>query len=146
MPVAMIQYKCTTCNSTVVNHLRKGDLMIVIDKFSRKPIYEQIFEEIERQIANGIIKELEQLPSIRELSITLSINPNTIQKAFNELDRAGIIFSNQGRGCFVSEGAKQKILERRLASLEEITTLARELSHFGIEESAIIEAVKKAYK
>ena len=119
--------------------------MIVIDKFSRKAIYEQIFEEIERQIVNGVLKEMGQLPSIRELSMMLSINPNTIQKAFNELDRAGIIFSTQGRGCFVSEGAKEKILARRLARLEEITSLAAELSQFGIEEAAVIEAVKKAY-
>ena len=119
--------------------------MIVIDKFSRKAIYEQIFEEIERQIVNGVLKEMGQLPSIRELSMMLSINPNTIQKAFNELDRAGIIFSTQGRGCFVSEGAKEKILARRLARLEEITSLAEELSQFGIEEAAVIEAVKKAY-
>ena len=119
--------------------------MIVIDKFSRKPIYEQIFEDIERQIASGVIKELQQLPSIRELSMLLSINPNTIQKAFNELDRAGIIFSTQGRGCFVREGAKEKILARRLARLEDITALTKELSQFGIEESDVIEAVKKAY-
>ena len=120
--------------------------MIVIDKFSRKPIYEQIVEEIERQIVGGIIKELEQLPSIREMSVALSINPNTIQKAFTELDRAGIIFSTQGRGCFVSENAKEKIRQRMTSKLEEFAALARELSLSGIDRELVIEAVNKAYE
>ena len=119
--------------------------MIVIDKFSRKPIYEQIIEGIERQIVSGVIKELELLPSIRELSVTLSINPNTIQKAFIELDRAGIIFSNQGRGCFVSENAKLKIKESMTSKIEEFSSLARELQLFGIDEDTLIDAVKVAY-
>ena len=119
--------------------------MIVIDKFSRKPIYEQIIEGIERQIVSGLIKELDQLPSIRELSVTLSINPNTIQKAFMELDRAGIIFSTQGRGCFVSENARERIRERMSAKLDEFALLARELSQSGIDEKTLIDAVKKAY-
>jgi GntR family transcriptional regulator len=118
--------------------------MIVIDKFSRKPIYEQIIEGIERQIVSGVIKELDQLPSIRELSVTLSINPNTIQKAFVELDRSGIIFSNQGRGCFVSENAKVRIKESMSSKIEEFSSLARELHLFGIEEDTLIDSVKKA--
>ena len=56
--------------------------MIVIDKYSRKPIYEQIIDGIEKQIMSGVMGELDKLPSIRELSVALSINPNTIQKAF----------------------------------------------------------------
>ena len=120
------------------------DSMIVIDKFSRKPIYEQIIEGIERQIVSGLLKELDQLPSIRELSVTLSINPNTIQKAFTELDRAGIIFSTQGRGCFVSENAKEKIRNRTADKLEAFSALAHELSLSGIEEGTLMEIVKKA--
>ena len=119
--------------------------MFVIDKFSRKPIYEQIIEGIEKQIIGGIIKELDQLPSIRELSVTLSINPNTIQKAFTELDRAGIIFSNQGRGCFVAADAKEKIRARMSEKLAELSALAHELALSGIDETTLIDTVKKAY-
>ena len=119
--------------------------MFVIDKFSRKPIYEQIIEGIEKQIISGIIKELDQLPSIRELSVTLSINPNTIQKAFTELDRAGIIFSNQGRGCFVAADAKEKIRARMSEKLAELSALAHELALSGIDETTLIDTVKKAY-
>ena len=120
--------------------------MISVDKFSRKPIYEQIIDEIEKQIAGGILKELEKLPSIRELSITLSINPNTIQKAFAELDRSGIIFSNQGRGCFVSEGAREKIISRRMEELSEVTELAAKLASMNIPKEAVIKAIEAAYK
>ena len=119
--------------------------MIAIDKFSRKPIYEQIIEGIEKQIVSGIIKELDQLPSIRELSVSLSINPNTIQKAFTELDRAGIIFSTQGRGCFVAKDAKEKIRNRMSVKLEEFKTLAKELALSGLDEELLINAIKKAY-
>ena len=71
--------------------------MLVIDKFSRKPIYEQVIEGIERDIVTGILNEKDQLPSIRELSAMLSVNPNPIQKAFQELDRNGIIiYSDSG--------------------------------------------------
>ena len=119
--------------------------MFVIDKFSRKPIYEQIIEGIEKQIIGGIIKELDQLPSIRELSVTLSVNPNTIQKAFTELDRAGIIFSNQGRGCFVAADAKEKIRARMSEKLAELSALAHELALSGIDETTLIDTVKKAY-
>ena len=119
--------------------------MIVIDKFSRKPIYEQIVEGIERQIVNGVIKELDQLPSIRELSVMLSINPNTIQKAFGELDRSGVIFSTQGRGCFVSENAKEKIRARASARLGEFSALVGELSLSGIDKLELIHEIERIY-
>ena len=120
--------------------------MIVIDKFSRKPIYEQIVEGIERQIISGVIKEHDQLPSIRELSVVLSINPNTIQKAFTELDRAGIIFSTQGRGCFVSENAKEKIRGRMQVKVEEFEILTRELCLSGIDKEVLIDTVLRVYQ
>ncbi len=119
--------------------------MLVIDKMSRKPIYEQIVEGIEREIVTGIIGELEQLPSIRELSALLGINPNTIQKAFLDLDRAGIIVSTPGRGCFVAKDAKLAIRERLSSKITDIRELAAELRQAGIEEQAIIDAIHSVY-
>lgn len=120
--------------------------MLVIDKFSRKPIYEQIIEGIEREILTGILAEREQLPSIRELSMTLSINPNTIAKAFLELDRAGIIISSQGRGCFVAANAIERIRERLIPKVSEIQNLAAELASAGIDEETVHTAVRVAYE
>ena len=119
--------------------------MLTIDKISRKPIYEQIVEGIEREIVTGLVGEMEQLPSIRELSALLGINPNTIQKAFLDLDRAGIIVSTPGRGCFVAPNARERIRERLSAKIADIREIAIDLAHAGIDEKEIISAVKEAY-
>ena len=119
--------------------------MLVIDKFSRKPIYEQVIEGIEWDIIMGILREREQLPSIRELSALLGVNPNTIQKAFQELDRNGIIVSGQGRGCFVADKAALKIKERLSVKITEIESIAAELARAGIEEEKLISAIRRAY-
>ena len=120
--------------------------MLVIDKMSRKPIYEQIEEGIEREIVTGVVAEQEQLPSIRELSSILGINPNTIQKAFLTLDRAGIIVSTPGIGCFVASGAKEKIRQRLSAKIADIRELSLNLANSGIEEDVVIAAVREAYR
>ena len=120
--------------------------MLVVDKMSRIPIYEQIEEGIKREIITGILKECEQLPSIRELSVILSTNPNTVQKAFMALDRAGIIVSTPGRGCFVAENAVEKIRENLKSKVDEIKELAQTLANAGIDESCILDAVKSVYK
>lgn len=120
--------------------------MLVVDKMSRIPIYEQIEEGIKREIVTGVLKECDQLPSIRELSIILATNPNTVQKAFMELDRAGIIVSTPGRGCFVAENAVDKIREGLKSKIDEIKELAEALANAGIEEKSVLEAVKSAYK
>ena len=64
--------------------------MINLDYQSRTPIYEQIVEEIERYVAIGILKPEEQLPSVRDMATTLGINPNTVKKAYTELERRGV--------------------------------------------------------
>ena len=119
--------------------------MLVVDKMSRTPIYEQIEEGIKREIVTGILKERDQLPSIRELSVILATNPNTVQKAFMELDRAGIIVATPGRGCFVAENAVEKIRETLRSKIDEIKELAKTLANAGIEEKAVLEAVMSAY-
>ena len=119
--------------------------MLVIDKFSRKPIYEQIVEGIEYEIVTGILKAKDQLPSIRELSAMHAVNPNTIQKAFMELERAGIIITGQGRGCFVSDNAVEKIRERLRPKIAEVETLARELARAGLAKEDLLRAVENAY-
>ena len=67
--------------------------MFMIDPMSRQPVYEQIIRQMERFILSGMLAPGDQLPSVRSLSLELSINPNTIQKAYSELDVRGIIYS-----------------------------------------------------
>ena len=72
--------------------------MILIDYKSRKPIYEQIIDSIKSLIVSGVLERDDQLPSVRQLAQELAINPNTIQKAYGELEREGVIYSLKGRG------------------------------------------------
>ena len=92
--------------------------MFQIDIMSRIPVYEQLIRQTEKFILLGVLKEGDKLPSVRQLSAELSINPNTIQKAFTELDRRGIIFSVNGRGNFVADKALKALeVSRRSASV-----------------------------
>lgn len=118
--------------------------MLNIDVLSRTPVYEQICDQIKKLISAGILKEGEQLPSVRSLSIELSVNPNTIQKAYGELDALGIIASVPGKGCYIMPGARDKLCCIAKKRLFEITALARELKAAGVSEEELIEAVKAA--
>jgi len=75
--------------------------MIVIDYSDRRPLYEQITDRFIQLIVKGILPPEEQLPSVRSLAMELSINPNTIQRAYQELEREGFIYSVKGKGSFV---------------------------------------------
>ena len=75
--------------------------MVHLDYRDAKPIYTQIVDNFRAQIAAGILQPGEKLPSVRELATQLSINPNTIQRAYRELEAKGIIQTHPGKGCFV---------------------------------------------
>ncbi|WP_295091301.1 GntR family transcriptional regulator [Ruminococcus sp.] len=76
--------------------------MFTIDLTSRIPIYEQIYQKIVMLILNGTLAENDQLPSVRLLAKSAGVNPNTVSKAYQELERNGVIYSVPGRGSFVS--------------------------------------------
>lgn len=120
--------------------------MLTIDKMSRKPIYEQLVEGLEREIVTGLLGPQSQLPSIRELSSVLGVNPNTVQKALGELDKLGIIISAPGRGMFVAEDAAEKIRARMSSKITEIHELAAALAKAGIDEETVLLAVREAYR
>ena len=120
--------------------------MLLIDKLSSKPVYEQIVCGIERGILLGIYPPGVHLPSVREQSILLSINPNTIQKAYTELSRRGIILPSPGSGCFVSNDAKAILHEEAKKKLSNLEGLLQELHIAGIQREDIIAAVKDVYE
>lgn len=115
--------------------------MLLIDKFSGKPVYEQLIEEIERGVLLGVYPEGKLLPSIRELSAALSINPNTIQKSYTELAHRGIIVPSPGNGCFVSPDAKEVLRREAMKKMEHLRELAQELRLAGVSEQELIAAV-----
>ena len=67
--------------------------LLTVDKYSRIPIYEQIVEQVEMHVALGDLAPEDQLPSVRALSVELSVNPNTLQKAYTELERRGLCYT-----------------------------------------------------
>ena len=79
--------------------------MVHLDYRDGRPIYTQIIDDIREKIALGVLEPGEKLPSVRELACELAINPNTIQRAYRELESRGLIVTVAGKGCFVSGSA-----------------------------------------
>lgn len=113
--------------------------MITIDYKNGIPIYEQITKNVERLIALGILKQDEKLPSVRNLAIELSINPNTIQKAYQQLEQKNLIYTIQGIGNFVSQNnlavKNQKLEELKTEILQSFITA----KNYGLKLSSFEE-------
>lgn len=77
--------------------------MLQLDLKSRKSIYEQVMDQLKEQIMTGQMATGEKLPSVRELSKSITVNPNTVQKAYRELERQGYIYTTSGVGTFVAD-------------------------------------------
>ncbi|MCI5944908.1 MAG: GntR family transcriptional regulator [Eubacterium sp.] len=119
--------------------------MIIIDYSDKRPIYEQIIDRVETLIVTGVLEPDEKLPSVRSLAVELSINPNTIQRAYMELEREGFIYSVKGRGNFVraDAGLKEKQQKKSLDELSRQMKVCREL---GIEKEKLLKCVDVVYK
>ncbi|MFC2165473.1 GntR family transcriptional regulator [Acidobacteriota bacterium] len=94
--------------------------MIKIDTSSFVPIYEQVKNQIKRQIGLGICKSNQMLPSIRDMATELLINPNTVARAYRELEREGFIYTRKGKGCFVADLSTAMLEEERCVLLNQI--------------------------
>ncbi len=119
--------------------------MILIDRFSPKPVFEQLIDSIEQQIVLGVYPPGTLLPSLRELSVTLSINPNTVQKSYGELTRRGVILPSVGSGCYVAPDAPERIRKAAESRLPELTRLCADMKLRGVPEETILEAVRAVY-
>ena len=111
--------------------------MFELDVRSRKPIYEQLTDKVKELIMHGILQADEQLPSVRILSSQLTVNPNTIQKAYRELEREGYIYSLQGKGSFVASLQQGQSESQRAELREELLRLMAEAVYLGFTESEI---------
>ena len=100
--------------------------MITVDMRDRKPIYEQLIDNIRALAVQGHLKPDEHLPSVRALAAELAINPNTIQKAYADLERQGVIYSLPGRGNFISPDIGAVAKQERSRQLQ---LLAAQITH-----------------
>ena len=115
--------------------------MIKLDLQSRVPLYEQLQEQIIRLSLMGVLEANEQLPSVRSLAREVGVNPNTVAKAYQELERQGIIYTISGRGNFVSPNALSLQSPRQAALDEVFEALDKALSR-GIAPEEVLEQVK----
>lgn len=118
--------------------------MILLDYKDRRPIYEQIVEKLQDLMVCGALTEDSQLPSVRSLAMELSINPNTIQRAYAELERQGFIYSIKGKGSFVAENGMIKEA-KRLHLYNDLERLAGEARLLGITKQELTHRVEQYY-
>ncbi|MBD5495166.1 MAG: GntR family transcriptional regulator [Lachnospiraceae bacterium] len=116
--------------------------MIIIDYKDTRPIYEQITEKFKTLILKGVLQPDEQMPSVRSLAMELSINPNTIQKAYAQLEWEGYIYPVKGRGNFVA-GTEKLLEERKKSCIEKILMLSEEAAEYGISREEIISEIMR---
>ena len=119
-------------------------MLFIVDMHSRVPVYEQIKQQVMEKICAGALPEGARLPSIRELSQMLSVNVNTVKRAFDDLEHDGVIVSVQGRGSFVAENALANgQLQRRYMEQAELALRAARAG--GIPREDLVRLVDKVY-
>ena len=119
--------------------------MIILDYKDRRPIYEQVAEKLEELMLLGVLGENEPLPSVRSLAMELSINPNTIQRAYAELERQGYIYTVKGKGSFVAENSVMKE-KRKKDLLIQVSEVIDEAIRLGISGEEIKNMVEIQYQ
>jgi GntR family transcriptional regulator len=109
------------------------------------PIYRQIVNQVKYLVASGLIKPGEELPPIRTLALQLKVTPNTIVKAYGELEISGVIHKRRGSGTFVSEGRPQQVTlrERRRVIEQRIDALLAEAHQLSFTEDDILRMVRE---
>ncbi len=118
--------------------------MFQLDLKSRKSIYQQIIDNIKEHIMTGILKPKERIPSVREMATILTVNPNTIQKAYRELERQGYLYTVTGQGSFVAPHEDREPDRQLIGELtNRLRSDLRELMYAGLNPEQIQELLVK---
>jgi len=119
---------------------------IAISNTSEKPIYQQLFEQISAQILNGQLENGYSLPPIRQAAKELRVSIITVKKAWEELERCGLIYTITGKGCFVAElTASDKLAKRNEMILQQMVIDVAYYKSFGLTIDEAIELLRKIY-
>jgi GntR family transcriptional regulator len=120
-------------------------MQIRIDNTSNRPVYQQIIDQVKRDIALGRLIKDEKLPTVRQLARQLTINPNTIAKAYRQLESEGIIVTKPGSGAFIAnlDSNLSKAVRKRLLS-DELERIAVEAFHMQIDRQTLLELFNNA--
>ena len=119
-------------------------MLLRIDPRSPTPVYEQLVFQVKRAVAEGLLAPGAKLDSVRELAKTLAINPNTVVRALEVLEKDGVILRRQGAGCFVSDAPSELAARKRKRRLEELMThTVTEAYHLGFGPDEVRSALEQ---
>ncbi|MDP4146389.1 MAG: GntR family transcriptional regulator [Bacillota bacterium] len=120
--------------------------MIIIDSRSSTPIYQQIVDGIKENILKGIIQPGDRLPSVREMSSMITANPNTVSRAYSELERQKVIETIRGKGTYVTSNYKPKVEEERMEILkEDIKKIVVEAHYMGLKKDDLVKLMDEIF-
>ena len=118
--------------------------MILLDYRDKRPIYEQVVEKLERLIVSGGLEPLTKMPSVRSLAMELSVNPNTVQRAYAQLEQDGYLYTVSGRGSFVT--AENEWRESKQGKvLQEWKSVTLQAKEAGVTQEQLLEVMHLIY-
>lgn len=116
-------------------------MVIQLNYRDARPIYEQVMDGFRHLIIQGILSNDEKLPSVRELATSLTINPNTIQRAYRELEQEGYVYTVPGKGSFVA-GVPQRDTARKSELWKQLGEIVEELLFWGVSQEEIVQQIE----
>ena len=120
--------------------------MFPIDARDSRPIYEQIIDQIKEQVMKGILKPADQLPSVRQLASMLTVNANTVMKAYTELERQEVIETIRGKGAFIAMMPSKVISEKQIIEVRKALKSSFVAMHYmGMSKQEVMAEIEKIY-
>ena len=120
--------------------------MLLVNPKSKQPLYEQLVEQLRRQLYLGVAQAGQAMPSVRQLATELGINPNTIQKAYRRMEAEGMIISVPGKGSFISDNLAGMLKKQRDEQLEKTRQQIKTCREMGLEQGTIEKLIDEVYK
>ena len=120
--------------------------MFLVNPKSKQPLYEQLVDQLRRQLILGVTKAGTAMPSVRQLATELGINPNTIQKAYRRMEDEGMIVSVPGRGSFVSDDLAGMLEKQRADQTERTLEMLRTCREMGLSKETVAKLVEQAFE
>lgn len=118
--------------------------MFIVDLQSKVPIFEQIIKQILEFISIGVLLPHDKLPSVRQVASSIGVNPNTVSKAYQELENQGYIYSVKGKGCFISDNQTDQLIKDD--KLKEFQNIVIDMKKHQIDKNQLFTIIEDIYK
>ena len=118
--------------------------MFIVDLQSKVPIFEQIIKQILEFISIGVLLPHDKLPSVRQVASSIGVNPNTVSKAYQELENQGYIYSVKGKGCFISDNQTDQLIKDD--KLKEFQDIVIDMKKHQIDKNQLFNIIENIYK